>query len=114
MKTYQYYIYIITNYSNSVFYIGVTNNLERRMFEHTKGLAEGFSKKYNLKKLVYVEEYQNIQDAIIREKQLKTWNRQWKIDLIKESNTEFEDLILSWSDQQIPDQVWNDRKEAKK
>ena len=87
-----YYIYIITNKWNTTFYIGVTNDLVRRIYEHKKGLIEGFSKKYNLEKLIYYEESQNIESAIIREKQLKNWHRDWKINLIKKNNSDFKDL----------------------
>jgi putative endonuclease len=71
----QYYIYIITNKSNKVIYIGVTNNLERRFFEHKNKLVEGFTKKYNLTKLVYYEATDDVESAIRREKQLKNWHR---------------------------------------
>ncbi len=71
----QYTIYIITNKSNKVIYIGVTNNLERRIFEHKNKLVEGFTKKYNLTKLVYYEATDDVESAIRREKQLKNWHR---------------------------------------
>lgn len=87
-----YYIYILTNFHNTTFYIGVTNNLERRIFEHKQELMDGFSKKYKLKKLVYYEEYPTIIGAIEREKQLKNWHRVWKINLIKQLNPELKDL----------------------
>ena len=87
-----YYVYILTNRTNNVLYIGVTNNLSRRIYEHQNKLVEGFSKKYNLVKLVYFEEYPSAYEAISREKQLKNWHRQWKINLIKASNPEFNDL----------------------
>ncbi|OGY44212.1 MAG: hypothetical protein A2729_05150 [Candidatus Buchananbacteria bacterium RIFCSPHIGHO2_01_FULL_39_14] len=87
-----YYVYILTNRTNNVLYIGVTNNLSRRIYEHQNKLVEGFSKKYNLVKLVYFEEYPSACGAISREKQLKNWHRQWKINLIKASNPEFNDL----------------------
>lgn len=70
-----FYIYILTNKTNNVLYIGVTNNLARRIFEHKNKLIEGFSKKYNLTKLVYFEQTDNIESAIKREKQLKNWHR---------------------------------------
>lgn len=70
-----YYVYILTNKYNTTLYTGVTNNLERRILEHKYGIVEGFSKKYQLNKLIYFEEYQNTIDAISREKQLKRWHR---------------------------------------
>ncbi|HEC97809.1 MAG TPA: GIY-YIG nuclease family protein [Nitrospirae bacterium] len=73
----QYYVYIITNKSNKVLYIGITNNLRRRMYEHKNKLAEGFSMKYNLDKLVYYEMTEDVQSALTREKQLKNWHRKW-------------------------------------
>ena len=87
-----YYIYILTNYTNTTFYIGVTNNLQRRVNEHKNKTVEGFSNKYNLKKLIYFEETNDIHIAIKREKQLKNWHREWKINLIRTRNPEFDDL----------------------
>ena|SRR3989338_6494654 len=87
-----YFVYILTNKYNTTFYIGVTNNLERRMIEHKQELIEGFSKKYKLYKLIYFEEYINPLDAISREKKLKNWHREWKISLIKKGNPNFIDL----------------------
>jgi putative endonuclease len=92
----QYYIYILTNKSNRVLYIGMTNNLERRMFEHKYKLIEGFSKKYNLTKLVYYEATEDVNSAIRREKQLKNWHRGWKINLIKEFNPNWKDLNIEF------------------
>lgn len=88
----QYYVYILTNKSNNVFYIGVTNNLIRRLFEHKNKLVEGFTKKYNLTKLVYFEVTNDVRSAISREKQLKNWHREWKINLINQSNPGWKDL----------------------
>ncbi|MBR2069428.1 MAG: GIY-YIG nuclease family protein [Candidatus Gastranaerophilales bacterium] len=85
-------IYILTNYNETTFYIGVTNSLHRRFWEHKNKVVEGFTKKYNLTKLVYYEFTDSIEAALNREKQLKRWHRQWKINLIKESNPEFKDL----------------------
>ena len=87
-----YYIYILTNTNNNVFYIGVTNNLERRVLEHKTGIIEGFTKKYKVHKLVYFEVCGNINDAIAREKQLKNWHREWKINLILRNNPNMKDL----------------------
>ena len=87
-----YYVYIITNKHNTVLYIGVTNDIIRRIYEHKNGLLEGFSKKYNLYKLVYVEEYNNVNDAISREKQLKGWKRERKNQLIESINPNWIEL----------------------
>ena len=89
-----YYVYIMTNCKNTVLYIGVTNNLERRVYEHKNKLVEGFSKRYNLNKLVYFECSQDIVIAIEREKQLKGWLRSKKISLIKSVNPNWNDLAI--------------------
>jgi len=86
------YIYLMSNNANTVIYIGVTNNLQKRIYEHKEKLIEGFTKKYNIIKLVYYEEFDNIVDAIEREKQIKGGSREKKIDLIKSINPEFKDL----------------------
>jgi putative endonuclease len=90
-----YYVYIMTNNSKTL-YVGVTNDLNRRVFEHKNKLIKGFSKKYNLTKLVYFETFNQIEDVIRREKQLKNWHRQWKINLIEEVNNEWNDLSLDF------------------
>lgn len=87
-----YYVYILTNKSNTTFYIGVTNDLNRRTFEHQQKFVPGFSRKYNLTKLVYYEQIESIENAIVREKQLKNWHRAWKINLVRTNNPLFEDL----------------------
>lgn len=92
----QYYVYILTNFSNTVLYIGVTGNLERRIYEHKNGLLEGFSKKYKVNKLVYFEQGFDINEAIYREKQLKNWHRDWKMNLIKEVNPDLKDLSVNF------------------
>ncbi len=94
----QYSLYILTNKKNGTLYIGMTNNLERRIFEHKNKLIEGFTKKYGLDKLVYFEMYPYVNDAILREKRLKAWNRQWKINLIEENNSDWHDLASDWYD----------------
>lgn len=86
------YIYILTNYEETTLYIGVTNNLVRRIFEHREKSNSGFSKKYNLTKLVYYEIFPDIQHAILREKQLKGGSRKKKIELINNFNPNWNDL----------------------
>ena len=88
----QYYVYIITNIINTVLYIGVTNDIVRRIWEHKQGTVNIFSKQYNLYKLVYYETTDSIESAILREKQLKKWRRQKKDALISEFNSNWHDL----------------------
>ena len=88
----QYCVYIISNHSNNVLYIGVTNDLARRIYKHKNKLVKGFSSKYNLAKLVYYEITESIESAIAREKQLKNWHRDWKINLINQINPGWKDL----------------------
>ena len=85
-------VYILTNINNTPFYIGVTSNLSKRIWEHKNKFVDGFTKKYNVDKLVYYELTENIETAINREKQLKNWHRDWKIKLIKKINPNFDDL----------------------
>jgi putative endonuclease len=86
-----YYVYILTNWSNKVLYTGVTNNLERRIYEHKNKLVPGFTEKYNVTKLVYCDSTSDVKAAIAREKQIKGWTRQKKIDLIESMNPEWKD-----------------------
>jgi putative endonuclease len=88
----QYYIYIITNYYNTVLYTGVTNDLIRRIYEHKEKIIAGFTKKYNVNKLVYYEIFTDINSAIAREKQIKAGSRQKKIDLVDSMNPQWCDL----------------------
>lgn len=90
----QYFVYILTNKTNKVLYTGVTNDLQRRIYEHKQKLVDGFTSKYNLIKLVYVQEFIDIEDAISAEKKIKGWLRQKKINLIKSVNPEWKDLSL--------------------
>ena len=92
----QYYLYILTNKRNCTLYIGVTNDLERRVFEHKNKLVDGFTKQYGLNRLVYFETFQYVNDAIKREKNMKKWKRQWKINLIEKENSNWEDLSSDW------------------
>ena len=86
------YVYIMSNYTRTTFYIGVTSDLAKRVFEHQNSLREGFTKRYRIKYLVYYEDAGSIVEAIAREKQLKNWHRSWKINLIKTMNPEMRDL----------------------
>jgi len=90
----QYYIYILASKRNGVLYIGVTSNLVKRIYEHKNNTIEGFSKKYHIHKLVYYETTNDIGSAIRREKQLKKWNRKWKLELIEKNNPEWRDLYF--------------------
>ncbi|MBI3602044.1 MAG: GIY-YIG nuclease family protein [Candidatus Omnitrophica bacterium] len=88
----QYYVYFLTNWSNKVLYVGVTNDLKRRVYEHRNGLVDGFTRRYHVHKLVYYEMCEEIEGAILREKQIKAGSRQKKVDLIKRVNPTWEDL----------------------
>ncbi|MDD3181395.1 MAG: GIY-YIG nuclease family protein [Alphaproteobacteria bacterium] len=87
----RYWVYIITDKPYGTLYVGVTNDLARRIWEHKTGMYVGFSKRYGLKLLVYHEEYARIEEAIQREKQIKKWRRDWKIDLIHKVNHRWKD-----------------------
>ncbi|MBN2096840.1 GIY-YIG nuclease family protein [Candidatus Peregrinibacteria bacterium] len=91
----EYFVYIIAS-SSKVLYIGVANNLEGRIYEHKNKINEGFTAKYNVNRLVYFEEYDNPNEAIDREKQLKNWHRKWKTNLIESINPGWEDLSEGW------------------
>jgi putative endonuclease len=86
------YVYILASQRNGTLYIGVTSDLIRRIYEHKNGLVEGFTKKYNVTLLVYYETFGNIEEAIKREKVLKKWNRDWKLELIESRNPGWRDL----------------------
>jgi putative endonuclease len=92
MNTKQFYVYILASRIGGTLYIGVTNNLVRRVYEHREKFVEGFTKKYDVAKLVYFEAHSEIEAAIVREKQMKKWNRAWKVRLIEESNPNWDDL----------------------
>jgi putative endonuclease len=87
-------IYILTNDNNSTLYIGVTSNLVQRIDQHKNKKVKGFSSKYNLNKLVYYEQFEDMDSAILREKRLKKWNREWKNRLINEFNLSWKDLYF--------------------
>lgn len=90
-----YYVYILCSKANGTLYIGITNNLHRRLYEHKNKLISGFTEKYDIDRLVYVENYQDVRDSIQRENCLKKWNRSWKLKLISKANPEWKDLYES-------------------
>ena len=87
-----YFVYILASKRNGTIYIGVTSNLPKRIWEHKNNLVEGFTKKYNVHNLVYFEQTENVNSALLREKQLKKWKREWKIELIEKDNPQWKDL----------------------
>ena len=93
-----YYVYILSNWNRKVIYAGVTNNLARRVYEHKSKLVDGFTKRYNVDRLVYFEGTTNVRTAIEREKQIKGWSRQRKNGLIEGMNPDWEDLSERWRD----------------
>ena len=96
-KEYSYYVYILTNETNTVFYTGVTNDIIRRIVEHKIKIHNSFSSKFNVTKLVYYEHFTDVHNAIEREKKLKKWNREWKWRLIRKANPGFRDLIYDFA-----------------
>ncbi len=93
------YVYILSNYNRTSLYIGMTNDIERRVLEHKAGVGSEHTKKYKLKCLMYFEKSPSIQEAIAREKQMKNWHKEWKWNLIKENNPSLEDLAFDWFDE---------------
>ena len=94
-KDHQYYVYIMTNRSDTL-YVGITNNIRRRVYEHKNKLVEGFTKKYNINKLIYYETFADVDSAIAREKSIKGWLRNKKIELIETMNPDWNDLSDGW------------------
>ena len=95
----EYYVYILTNYSRTVLYTGMTNDLERRVLEHKQKLdPNSFTRKYQVSLLVWYETHNDVNEAISREKLIKKWKRQWKVDLIEKENPEWNDLSADWYD----------------
>ena len=88
----QYYVYILASKKNGTLYIGVTGDLVKRIYEHKQNSIDGFTKKNNVHNLVYYEHHNEVEEAILREKQMKKWNRKWKIRLIEEKNPGLRDL----------------------
>ena len=92
-----YYVYILSNWNNKVLYTGITNNLERRIFEHKNHIFEGFTSRYNINKLVYFDSTEDVKQAIEREKQIKGWKRNKKVALIERINPDWHDLSEDWN-----------------
>ena len=95
-KEHRYFVYLLTNWNNKVMYVGVTNNLERRIYEHKNKMVQGFTEKYNVSKLVYFEEASDVASAISREKEIKKWRREKKDALAMTVNPEWKDLSDGW------------------
>jgi len=93
--TYQYYVYIMTNKSGTL-YVGVTNDIKKRVYQHKQKLVDGFTKKYNITRLLYFESFSDIYSAIAREKAIKGWLRKKKIELVKSTNSMFNDISVGW------------------
>lgn len=89
-----YYVYILTNFKKNVLYIGMTGNLEQRMFQHKSGEVKGFTEKYKTHSLIYFESFEQIEDAKKRERAMKKWNRVWKEDLINSVNPEWNEVQI--------------------
>ncbi len=89
-----YFVYILSSSNNNAIYVGITNNLQRRVYEHKTDMIEGFTKRYKIHKLVYVEETRDVKSAIAREKQIKSWSRKRKNDLINSINPQWNDLSI--------------------
>ena len=92
MLTRNYYVYILSSRPRGVLYVGVTNDLIRRVYEHRTGAISGFTKRYQVKRLVYYEMFEEIERAIAREKRFKKWPRAWKVEAIEEENPDWKDL----------------------
>lgn len=90
----QYFVYFLASKPYGTLYVGVTSNLIQRVFQHKEGLVDGFTKKYNVHQLVYYEVHLDIREAILREKRIKKWNRQWKINLIEQNNPHWINLSI--------------------
>ena len=90
----QYFVYLLTNKPYGTIYTGVTSNLIQRVYQHTEGVVDGFTKKYDLHKLVYYKIHGDIDEAILREKRIKRWRRQWKINLIEQNNPRWTNLAI--------------------
>jgi len=99
----QYYVYLLASKIRGTLYIGMTNDLQRRVYEHKTGIKEGFTQKYGVNKLMYFETFQDVNEALERENNLKKWKRDWKIKLIEKDNKKWLDLAKNWYDDILSD-----------
>ena len=99
----KYYVYILVSQRNGTLYIGITNDLQQRVYQHKTGVIKGFTQKYGVSLLVYFEDFQQVQQAIERENNIKKWKRAWKLKLIEEENPNWEDLAKDWYDNLLID-----------
>ena len=101
--THQYYVYLLASKIIGTLYIGITNDLQRRVYEHKMGIKKGFTQKYGVNRLVYFEVFQNVNEAIDRENNMKKWKRDWKVKLIEKENKSWSDLSKEWYDNILED-----------
>ncbi len=95
-------VYLLTSHRNGTFYTGVTSNLMQRLYQHRESVMRGFTKRHGIKRLVWFEQHGTMETAILREKQIKKWNRQWKIELFIESNPDWRDLAVDLGFDPLP------------
>jgi putative endonuclease len=95
-------VYMLASRHNGTLYTGVTSNLIKRLYEHRNGLIEGFTNEYGVKRLVWFEQHDGMDSAILREKRIKKWNRQWKIEMIEANNPDWDDLALGFGFEPLP------------
>jgi putative endonuclease len=98
MSEHAYWVYILASQRNGTLYVGVTNDLYRRVYEHREGMLPGFTRRYRVKLLVHFEEFGDIEEAILREKRIKRWHRRWKLELIEARNPQWKDLWVELAD----------------
>lgn len=102
MRDYTFFVYLLASRRNGTLYCGVTNDLVRRVLEHRQRIAEGFTSKYGVSRLVWFEQHSDINEAILREKRIKKWNRNWKIALIEATNRDWSDLAVDLGLKPLP------------
>ncbi|MFM7446594.1 MAG: GIY-YIG nuclease family protein, partial [Tabrizicola sp.] len=102
MREHTYFVYLMASRWNGTLYCGVTNNLLRRVVEHRDGAAEGFTAKYGVSRLIWFEQHSDINEAVLREKRINKWNREWKVRLIEERNPDWRDLAVDLGLEPVP------------